>query len=167
MSWIPLAIDMARQRHYSSPQLIGGRFIASSPHGENEIKEKKRHRNAYQFQCMHYQATPTIKSDRPELRRRQLHPEEMPSSQSFSIHLWMCSSVENSYLSFYQSMDERRTTGDIEPQHALVPATSATYLLMYLLTPSNDLINGNSYISEIAIFTTGIFQIPSDDNDTA
>lgn len=72
MSWIPLAIDMARQRHYSSPQLMGGRFIASSPHGENEIKEKKRHRNAYQFQSMHYQATPTIKSDRPELRRR--HP---------------------------------------------------------------------------------------------
>lgn len=96
-------------------------------------KRLKRHRNAYQFQCMHYQATPTIKSDRPELRRRQLHPEEMPSSQSFSIHLWMCSSVENSYLSFYQSMDERRTTGDIEPQHALVPATSATtYLCTYL-----------------------------------
>lgn len=41
MSWIPLAIDMARQRHYSSPQLMGGRFIASSPHGENEIKEKR------------------------------------------------------------------------------------------------------------------------------
>lgn len=105
---------------------------------------KRRAWNAYQFQCMLSCISPSDwPGETPSIHRYVVNKSSTRKKKCKSIvHLSMCTVK---YLLPSDGSGQQATLN-----HSRQP------LLTY-----SDLINGNSYISEIAIFTTGIFQIPT------